>query len=719
MDHVTDQPINGTIQRMIGAAMLALALPSAGCAPESMAPPSSPAPASVRAPDAAADAGAQLRKLTGVHTRAVWVQDLGDGTDTGLASGNLRLMGFDSDDGRGERAILDEPSNYARPLIMPRGDRVVFSDRRARRIMLVHWDGTGLRAIRPGLALAVWADADGREWVYYGEEPGMQRLVPKVYRCLADHPAAMEPVWERTAAGLNNFQISSDGRRAGGVFPWPECGIAELPDRGLRIFGKGCYPALAPDDSGLFWIFDGAHRNLLFFRAGTDERWRVPINSAPEIGGYEVYYPRWSNHARFMVMTGPFKVGTGDNRIRGGGLEVEVYAGRFSDDYRRVETWRRLSFNRRGDFYPDLWVAPAPKAPAPVAGAAPVTPAPAEPAEPPPPWPAVRARLEFTWENRARPNEIAGTDGAALVCGVEPAGRARYGRHYEMLIDRGAFKALPAAARRALAACRKAGTMTLELVAVPAAGGPRLPGVICAIGAEGRHWSLLLGERNARLACLFRRKGGAPGGEIDLGPLPPDRPTHISLSYDAGALTCRLNGAESFRTNLLDADWNGWESDILQFGAAPDNSLNWSGLIEGVALYSRALTAKEAAHNYRAYAQKLARRAPPPPAVLVDARLTAAPDIPTPAEIAPYRRALTINHYRLVQALDGAEFPVEFLVAEWVIMDGAVLPDARRTPDRIYRLRLESFDVHPELEGERLIMEGDAWDLPMYYTPDA
>ena len=223
-------------------------------------------------------------------------------------------------------------------------------DRHNRRIMLVNWDGTGLRAVRTGLALAVWADDAGREWIYYGEESGMQRLVPEVYRCLADNPTTVEPVWERTAVGLNNFQLSGDARRAGGVFPWPECGIAELPGRGLRIYGKGCYPALAPDDSGLFWIFDGAHRNLLFFRADTDERWRVPINTAPEIDGYEVYYPRWSNRARFMVMTGPFKVGTGDNRIRGGGLEVEVYAGRFSADYRRVEggdvaaqSWRFLS----------------------------------------------------------------------------------------------------------------------------------------------------------------------------------------------------------------------------------------------------------------------------------------------------------------------------------------------------------------------------------------
>ncbi len=718
MAKMIEQPLHCIIQRMAGAALPAIMLTLAGCAPESM--PSRPAaPAPSGAGGGGANVGAKLRELTGAQTRAVWIQDLSDGTDTGLESANLRLMGLDSDDGRGERAILAEPANYSRPLIMPRGDRVVFSDRHTRRIMLAHWDGTSLRTLRPGLALAVWADDAGREWIYYGEEHGMQRLVPKIYRCLADHPATVEPVWERTAAGLNNFQLSADGRRAGGVFPWPECGIAELPDRGLRIYGKGCYPALAPDDSGLLWIFDGAHRNLLFFRAGTDERWQVPINTAPEIGGYEVYYPRWSNRARFMVMTGPFKVGTGDNRIRGGGLEVEVYAGRFSGDYRRVEEWRRLSFNDRGDFYPDLWVAPAPEASGTADRAPAPPPAPEASAEPLPPWPSDRTRLEFIWENRARPNEVAGADGTALICGVEPAGQARYGRHYEMLIARGAFAAHPAPARRALAACRASGAMTLELVAIPAAGGPRPPGIICAIGAAGRTWSLLLGERDARLACLLRRKDGAPGAEIALGALPAGRPAHISLSYADGALTCRLNGGEILRTNLPDADLDGWESEILRFGAAPDKSLNWSGLIEGVALFSRALTAEEAARNYRAYAEKFARRAPAPPTVMVDARLTAAPDIPDPAEIAPYRRALAVNRYQLAQALDGAEFPAEFLAAEWVIMDGAVLSDARRTPGRVYRLRLERFDDHPELEGERLIMEGDAWDLPMYYPPDA
>lgn len=705
----------------IAIIVLAAGLVQSGCGPEISAPlpdvaaASSAPAASAPPPPDSATAAAALRELAGAPARVVWVQDLGDGTDTGLESDNLRLMGFDSGDKRGEHAILAAPGNYARPLITPQGDRVIFSDRHARRIMLVHWDGGGLRPLCDGLALAVWMDAAGREWVYYGAEPGRQRLVPAVYRCLVDNPAVIEPVWERTAAGLNNFQLAADGGRAGGVFPWPDCGVADLATGGLRIYGKGCYPALAPDDSGLFWIFDGAHRNLLFFQADTDGRWRVPINTAPEIGGYEVYYPRWSNQARFMVMTGPFKVGTGDNRIRGGGLEVEVYVGRFSADFRRVEQWVRVSYNGRGDFYPDLWVAPAPAG----AAAAPAAPRPPPAAAvTPAPWPARRDNLVFIWENRARPNETAGPAGAVIVCGVEPKGRARFGRNFEMLADRGAFTAAPAAARRALAACREAGAMTLELVVTPGAGGPRPAGVICAMGAGSHDWNLLLGERNARLVCMPRRAGGAPGAELDLGALPPGRPNQVSLTCAAGALACRLNGAETFQAALPGVELGAWRDGPLVFGAAPDGSLPWAGLIEGVALYSRALPADEAARNYRAIAQRLAQRSPPPPAATADARLAAAPAIPAPAEIAPYRRALAVNRYQLARKVAGAELEPEFLVAEWVIMDGAVLPEAARTPGRIYRLRLEKFNDHPELEGERLIMEGDAWELPLYYPAD-
>ncbi len=69
-------------------------------------------------------------QLTGEPTRVVWVQDQSpDNGDTIVTGKLLKLMGFDSRDGRGERPILNEVQNYAKPLFTPDGKQIVFSDR--------------------------------------------------------------------------------------------------------------------------------------------------------------------------------------------------------------------------------------------------------------------------------------------------------------------------------------------------------------------------------------------------------------------------------------------------------------------------------------------------------------------------------------------------------------------------------------------------------------
>jgi fibronectin type 3 domain-containing protein len=293
--------------------------------------------------------------------RVVWVQDMGEGRDVDAQGGNLRLMGLDSRDSRGERAILETIKNYAKPLITPRGDRVVFSDRTRKSIYVVNWDGSGLRELRAGLGLAVWRDPrDGREWIYYGSEEMRDGgpHCPAVYRTLLDSPGAGELVWNQAPVSVDSFQLSADGRMAGVNVPWPVGGVAELPNRSLTRLGSGCWTALAPDNSYAFWVFDSPHRNLYIDDiSGEQGRW-VNINGAPGIDGYEVYHPRWSNHPRYMVMTGPYKVGTGPNRIAGGGREVEIYVGRFDANYTAIESWWRVTNNNLGDFFPDVWISP-------------------------------------------------------------------------------------------------------------------------------------------------------------------------------------------------------------------------------------------------------------------------------------------------------------------------------------------------------------------------
>lgn len=313
------------------------------------------AAACTRSPEAVGPAS-ELRSFTGAPARVVWVQ--GDGTDPYAAGNNLVLMGLDSEDGKGERAILSERSSYVKPLLTPRGNRIIFSTSPrgdGPEIFIVNWDGSGLRRVAPGFALTVWEHpTDGSEWLYVGTD-GKEYDFATVSRFPIDDPSKSELVWNQTLVSADTFQVSADGRHAGGLFPWPNAGIAELPNRSLQKVGEGCWTALTTTRGPLFWYFDGAHRNLLMFHAATEARWTVPLNGAPGFDNPEVYHPRWTNHPRFLAMSGPYNRG-GANQVRSGGAQAEVWLGRFSEDYTAVEAWLQVTKNDGGDSYPDVWI---------------------------------------------------------------------------------------------------------------------------------------------------------------------------------------------------------------------------------------------------------------------------------------------------------------------------------------------------------------------------
>ena len=316
-----------------------------------------------------------VQKLTGAHTRAVWVQH--DGKDPFAAADNLTLVGFDSEDGRGERVIQSQRASYVKPLLTPRGDRVVFSRRPTRpegpEVFVTNFDGTGLRSVAKGFALSVWASpADGREWIYIGTDNkrGQEGDFATVTRVLLDDPNTRELVWNKSLVSSDSFQVSADGRYAGGLFPWPAAGVAELPNGSVRTLGDGCWTAMSTVRGPIMWYFDGAHRNLTLVDIRSEKRWVVNINRVPGFGNDEVYHPKWTNHPRFLAMSGPYNLG-GANQVRSGGTQTEVYLGRFAPDYSRVEAWTRVTTNAGGDSYPDVWIdrRQSPHATAPADGA--------------------------------------------------------------------------------------------------------------------------------------------------------------------------------------------------------------------------------------------------------------------------------------------------------------------------------------------------------------
>ena len=300
---------------------------------------------------------AEVHALTGAHTRVVWVQH--DGSDPFAMSRNLVLMGFDSDDGQGERVIVSERGSYVKPMLTPRGNRILFSthfDLGDSSVHIVNFDGSGLRRFDRGFVMAVWQNpADGSEWVYIGSDYHRQGSYRTITRVKIDEPSVREEVWKGDAISIDTFQVSPDGKLGGGLFPWPAAGVADMQQRKWKQFGDGCWTALNDAGTPLFWYFDGAHRNLTIVDVARDRKWVVPINRAPGFDNPEVYHPLWTRHPRFMTMSGPYNQG-GANQVRSGGRQSEIWIGRFNGDFTAIEAWARVTNNAGGDSYPDVWI---------------------------------------------------------------------------------------------------------------------------------------------------------------------------------------------------------------------------------------------------------------------------------------------------------------------------------------------------------------------------
>jgi hypothetical protein len=270
----------------------------------------------------------------------------------------LILMGLDTDDGKGERVILGERRSYVKPLLAPRGTRVVFSSRilpGPPEVFVVNWDGSGLRKLADGFALDVWQNpVDESEWVYVGTD-NIQYDFKTVSRFPIDAPDRREPVWNTTVVGADGFRVSPDGRHFSSLSPWPDAVVASVQNRDLKKFGDGCWTSLTTARGLLFWYFDGAHRNLTMVDVDRGAKWMVNITGAPGFEGAEAFHPRWTNHPRFLTISGPYNQG-GANQARTGGKQVEVYAGRFSADFSNIEAWARVTNNSGGDTYPDVWI---------------------------------------------------------------------------------------------------------------------------------------------------------------------------------------------------------------------------------------------------------------------------------------------------------------------------------------------------------------------------
>jgi Concanavalin A-like lectin/glucanases superfamily len=664
----------------------------------------------------------EVTKLTGARTRMVWSEIADDEGDTFGKRKTHKLIGFDTHDGKGIREILPEKANYRKPLLTPKGDRVVYSDWRETKVFIVNWDGTRHRELLSGgLATDVWMDpSTGIEWVYVAR--GTNEELGAIRRYQLDNTNISEDVWTQTRftrpdSDIDSFQLSADGTRASGLFPWPECGVATLPDGAFEKTVRGCWVSMAPDNSYVSWVFDGPHRNVTMYANvdGEKRSWDVNIGTAPGIGAHEVYHPRWSNHVNLFTITGPYKVGEGEVKIKGGGPAVEVYIGRFADDLKQVKKWVQITNNERAEIFPDLWVEGGEKAE--LASFSREQRAPSTNSQAQSSWPVNRTGLLFLWDNDAQPNEIDIGNGRKIACKAEPRGLARYGRFNEMDLGGGAFVA-PDAGKRFLTRLRQSGEFAIEALVTPK---PNAAGSIISFSGEDKEPNLRVSQTSGRLFIELRNAAGELD-KLELGAIETGKPTHLVITCKRGEIVWSINRDAKQMTSSVDL--NQWvDNHHLVFGDDWRGGNEWEGRLEGVAIYNRSMGRDEAAAKHNAIATRLKSRTELP-RLVVRPRLIEAAEVPAPEAIAPYRRALVINEYEVEEVVEGTYEHKRILVAEWGVMDGKRIAVDFAKAGR--RIAVEPFDAHPELRGERIDMDrllsalekDGSSELDLYYAVD-
>ncbi|MGF1530593.1 MAG: hypothetical protein ACFCU4_04440 [Puniceicoccaceae bacterium] len=301
-----------------------------------------------KAPDGYSDVLLAPLELTGgARIRVVWVRDMGDGSDWLATGDNLVLMGYDSADGEGERILHQGFGNYTKPLISPDGSKILVSLADGSRMRLIDWESGAVEELGEGHGLAF--NKEGREvFVYYGiGKKGYRGTLEEVQRLPLRNPNKRELVFKHQVAA-DSFTVDRSGKFAAGLFPWPKANIVDLETKELKRFGRGCWVSLAPDGSGMHWVFEGTHLNVNLFKPGQEEAIVSSISRIPGIVEKPVYYPRWTNHERFIVVGAPFQPRAN--------AESNIYLGRFDADYSGVEAWARISYDPQGDFFPDAWI---------------------------------------------------------------------------------------------------------------------------------------------------------------------------------------------------------------------------------------------------------------------------------------------------------------------------------------------------------------------------
>ena len=639
--------------------------------------------------------------------RAVWVRQISGEPDPYAAGGTFRLMARELPGP--PRVLLAGPGNFSRPLLSADGATVFYTDRHALagesgtayapEIFSVPFAGGEPKKLGSGMAVALWQGADG-EYLYAlnslqtSRRPALTGEILVRFRPAT--PDEREIMWTESPLGADNFQLSRDGTRAAGLFPWPKAGLADMAARTFAPLAQGSFPGLAPDDSFALTVLDGDRRKLRVFVPGVEPGWDLlPAQSLPQQAG-EINHPRWSNDPLHLAFSGPPASGTAP----------DVYLAALRPDLRAILSVVPLSDDPAPDYFPDVWIA---------GGHDRVTALTQHPEIVEKPvaakWPPSQDGLQFLWENAKAP-------GAADVFTLH--GNATPGREGSLDVSAGRAEASASALTGIAPACAASGSVTMEaLITERRTLDPCSVRILSLRTADGRD-ALALYRVDRSLVVRILTGSEAASAIVERHPLTTlgiedDRPFSVVLTVHAGRLQLYLDGQAMKLIVLEHSGLAAWSGLTLTAGDPLPYGTPWTGQVERIAFYSRALAAAEVADAWLATQNVLTTRTRPT-RNKIKARLLEMPALPDDGTLAASPRWLLASAWEADQIFLGSLKPKQPLtLLQWAVLDGKKVPLPAMQPGQTIELPVESLDDHPELREVKTHHAVTAGEAPVFF----
>lgn len=332
-------------------------------------------------------------------------------------------------------------------------------------------------------------------------------------------------------------------------------------------------------------------------------------------------------------------------------------------------------------------------------------------------WPSSSKGLIFLWRTAAHENRVRDSQtGTDQIYRLERRYSARLTKDYAMQMTGGGFqrKDFGELASRVRATREFSIEMTLHFTKVPA----KLPGLIVAYGkrADDRRFAVM--QQGSDLVVYVHTDVSSPGGEaIPVAQLAGPGIHHLVVGLQRGHLEVFLDGKLVFERSRIPTRLTDWQDADLSFGRERGGPNPWNGSIEGVAIYDRLLGPEEVEDNARVYLAQVASRIPAN-VIEVRARRTAVSAAPTLEEILPYKNALVVHEYQVLEVLDGDLGEPRIRVAHWALLNGETRWRADGKIGEVVDLELEAFSDHPEVQDIYLADDLPLdTDLPLFLEP--